>query len=340
MNIMVFDVPAESGGALTILKQYYKKAVDDINNKWIFVISTPDLVETDNVKVMRYPWIKKSWFHRLYFDKFVAHKIVENYKIDEVLSLQNVIIENLKVQQTLYLHNSLPFAEKRYKITEDFKLWVYQNLISKIIFSSIKNADKVIVQTKWMKEACLKKVNVDADKFELEQPEINIQVKKNYKQEDNERKLFFYPASGLIYKNHQIIIEVARKLKEQNITNYRVLFTLNGNENDNVKKLFKIVKKYNLPIDFIGHISLEKVYEYYSKTILIFPSYIETFGLPLLEARMHGAPILASNCAFSHEILDGYNKKYYFKYDKIEELEVLMKKYIEDQYFVNLGTNV
>ena len=65
MRIMVFDVPAESGGALTILKQYYDRAINDKDNQWLFVISTPYLNETENVKVLRYPWIKKSWFHRL-----------------------------------------------------------------------------------------------------------------------------------------------------------------------------------------------------------------------------------------------------------------------------------
>lgn len=329
MKIMVFDVPAESGGALTILKQYYKKAINDTNNKWIFVISTPNLPETENVKILKYPWVKKNWLHRLYFDKFIAHKIVEKYKIDEVLSLQNVIVENLKVKQTLYLHQSLPFSGKRYSVTENFKFWVYQNIISKMIFNSIMKADKVIVQTNWMKEACLKKVDADANKFKVERPDINIEVKKKYEQEDKENKLFFYPASGPIYKNHQIIVEAVKKLKEQNITNYRVLFTLSGNENDNVKKLYKIVKEYNLPIDFIGQISLEEVYEYYSKSILIFPSYIETFGLPMLEAKMHGSPIIASDCPFSHEILDEYENTDFFDPFNGEKLCHLIKVWID-----------
>lgn len=332
MNIMVFDVPAENGGALTILKQYYEKAVNDKNNKWIFVISTPDLVETDNIKVLRYPWVKKSWFHRLYFDKFVANKIVESYEVDEILSLQNVIVKGVKVKQTMYLHQPLPFVEKRYGITEDFKFWTYQNIISKMIFSSIKKADKVIVQTKWMKETCLKRLDVDSDKFEIQPPVINIKVKNKYEQEDNENKLFFYPSSALMYKNHQIIVEAVKKLKEENITNYRVLFTLKGNENDNVMKLYKVVKEYNLPIDFIGQINLEDVYCYYSKSILIFPSYIETFGLPMLEARMHGSPIIASDCAFSHEILDGYDKVCFFDPFDVDKLSELIKFWINIKF--------
>lgn len=331
MNIMVFDVPAAEGGALTILKQYYEKAINDKNNKWFFVISTPDLDETENVVVLRYPWVKKSWFHRLFFDMFVAYKIVEKYKINEVLSLQNVIVQNVKVKQTLYLHQPLPFVEKRYTITENIKFWVYQNIISKLIFSSIRKADFVIVQTEWMKKACLEKVKVNFNKIKVEQPNINIEIKKSYNQEDNNNKLFFYPASGLVYKNHQIIVEVVRKLKEQNINNYKVIFTLNGKENDNVKNLYNTVKDCNLPIDFIGQISIEEVYEYYSKSILIFPSYIETFGLPMLEAKMHNSPILASDCAFSHEILDKYENAYFFNSFNSTDLFNIMIKLITEK---------
>lgn len=61
---MVFDVPAESGGALSILNEYYENAVNhkDKSIDWIFVLSKPELESTDNIKVLRYPWIKKVGF--------------------------------------------------------------------------------------------------------------------------------------------------------------------------------------------------------------------------------------------------------------------------------------
>lgn len=312
MRIMVFDVPAESGGALTILNQYYDAAIKDKENEWIFVVSTPELKETDNVKVLNYPWIKKSWFHRLYFDNLVSNKIVEKYKVVEILSLQNVVIPKVKVKQILYLHQSLPFVEKRYGLTEDFKLWLYQNVISKMIFKSIREADKVIVQTKWIRDAAIEKANVKKEKFILKQPELNVSVKKIYTSDENTDSLFFYPASGLIYKNHEVIVNACKLLKDKGISNYKVVFTLKGDENKHIKRLKQIILDENLPIEFIGSVGIETVYEYYSKSILIFPSYIETFGLPMLEAKIHESPILASDCAFSREILDGYEKVQFF----------------------------
>jgi len=227
MRIMVFDVPAESGGALTILNHYYETATKDKENEWIFVLSTPELEEIENVKVLNYPWIKKSWFHRLYFDKSIAYKLVEKYQVDEILSLQNVVVPRVKVKQTLYLHQPLPFVEKKYSIFENFKFWLYQNIISKMIFKSIRVADKVIVQTKWIMDAAIEKANVKKEKFILSQPELNILDKKLYASDGKSDKMFFYPASGLVYKNHEVIVNACKILKDKGISNYKVIFTLN-----------------------------------------------------------------------------------------------------------------
>lgn len=321
---MVFDVPAESGGALTILNQYYQAAMEEKDTEWIFVISTPLLKEQENIKVLRFPWIKKSWFHRFFFDKFISSKLVDKYGPDEVLSLQNVIIPNVIQKQTLYLHQALPFTEKRYRVTENFKFWLYQNVISKMVFNSIKKADSVVVQTKWIRDAAIEKTGTDKDKFILKQPDLNIKIDKLYEQENRHKKIFFYPASGLEYKNHTIIIEALEKLDFEYKEKVEIIFTLDKDENPLVHGLYQRTVKNSLPIKFIGMISINEIFNYYSKSTLIFPSYVESFGLPLLEAKLHECPIIASDCAFSREILDGYgNVKFFDPFDKDELVNLL-----------------
>jgi glycosyltransferase involved in cell wall biosynthesis len=330
MKIMVFDVPAASGGALTILKQYHEKALQDKVNQWFFVVSTPSLKESENVKVIKYPWIKKSWIHRLYFDNFIANRIVAKYEVDQIISLQNVIIPNVKVKQVLYLHQPLPFVEKKYKIYEDIKFWIYQNIIGKMIYKSIRSADKVIVQTKWIQESAIKKAKVSADKFEIIKPEVDIEIKREYCQDDNQPIRFFYPASGYPYKNHEVIVYACRELKLHNYNNYLVTFTINGDESSKLSALKEIVVDEQLPIEFVGNIDSDKVFDLYSKSILLFPSYIETFGLPLLEARMHYCPIIASDCSFSKEVLENYNFVQYFNPYDHSELFRLMSKFLNE----------
>ncbi|QGQ48271.1 glycosyltransferase [Metabacillus sediminilitoris] len=328
MNIMVFNVPAESVGALSILNEFYDdtKYCKDKSINWFFVLSKPNLKETDNIKVLRFPWLKKSWFHRLYFDNIIAPKLIKKYKIDKVVSFQNVIIPHTNVNQTLYVHNCLPFINYKFTLKEDRLLWIYQNIISKKIIKSIKEADKVIVQTKWMKEACIERTYVKGDKISVMPPKINLDIKHFFEPNKKSLSTFFYPASEFVYKNHELIVNACKKLKDENITDFKVIFTLVGDENDHIIKLYREVKQHQLPIEFVGSLSREKVFDLYTKSILVFPSYIETFGLPLLEARMHRTPILASDCSFSREVLEDYSDVNYFDPFNSNNLEYLLKE--------------
>lgn len=326
MNIMVFDVPAINGGALSVLNDFYNEVAEsnDKSINWIFVLSTPTLKETNNIKVLRFPWVKKSWGHRIYFDQFIAPKLVKQYQVDKVFSLQNVTIPHVKCKQILYVHQSLPFVDYKFTFKDNKLFWVYQNIIGRNIINSIKKAQRVIVQTGWMKKACVERTQVDSQKIEVIPPVINLEVKGNFKTSDGSLSTFFYPASGAEYKNHQLILDACREIKKISDKKYKVIFTLNGNENSYVSDLYKQVQKEQLPICFEGPKTREEVFDMYTKSILIFPSYIETLGLPLLEAREHKGFVLASNCPFSNEVLSNYENAYYFDPFNFRELTTLI----------------
>lgn len=115
MRTLVYDVAADSGGAATVLQSFYEEFKKDTENEYIFVLSVYELPETENIKVLNFPEVKKSMLHRLYFDHFVAHKLVKQYQADRVLSLQNIELPHAKVPQIVYEHNALPFSEYKFK---------------------------------------------------------------------------------------------------------------------------------------------------------------------------------------------------------------------------------
>ena len=319
MRIMVFDVPAEHGGALSILREYYEKAEKDTGNEWIFVVSKPEFSEKENIKVERLPWTKKSWFHRLYFDNFYSGKLVKKYNPDKILSLQNTLVRGNGVFQELYVHQSLPFTEKRFSLKENKKLWVYQNVISKFIISSSKKADSIIVQTKWMKKALAEKGRINEEKIKTELPTAIIPEDAKYIK--GNEIIFFYPANGAVYKNHALIYKAVKLLKDKGYENFKVVLTLDGTQNidDEIRPLF----------DFCGYLSKDKMDELYRKAALLFPSYVETVGLPMLEARGYGCPVIASNCAFSKEVLENYENAYFFNPFDEEDLCNKMEEFIK-----------
>ncbi|MER1984396.1 MAG: glycosyltransferase [Solibacillus sp.] len=337
MKIIVFDVPASSGGALSILNEFYLEVKENSPKdvEWIFVLSEPFLEETSNIKVLRFPWIKNSWLHRIYFDQFVAPKLVKKYKVDKIFSLQNVTIPRTKMKQVLYVHQPLPFVGYKFTFKENKLFWVYQNIISRKIIASIKKAEKTIVQTNWMKEAIVKQAGVKPNKIDIIPPTINVDIKRYFEPTDQSLRTFFYPASASYYKNHRLIVDAVSGLTKSELVGLNFIFTLNGDEDEHIKELYERVEKENLPIQFIGSISKEQVFDYYTKSILIFPSYIETFGLPLLESRIHKGIILAGKTVFSCEILDGYSNVVYFDTNDSNSLLLVIRKINDINYNYN-----
>lgn len=335
MRLLIYNIAAENGGALSVLNDFYEKFKKDTNNEYIFVLSKAKLLDTSNIKVLNFPWIKKSWFHRVYFDNFIAPGLVKSYKIDKVFSLQNIIIPNVKIPQEVFVHNALPFSKHRFSLSENLYLWIYQNIISAKILNSIKKASKVFVQTEWMKKEVLKKTNVYEDKVVVQSPErlIKIPNMESYKKTDP--LTFFYPASGITFKNHKIIIDACLKLKMLKITNYKVFLTIAENENKEITELYQKVIEHNLPVKFLGMIPIQKVYDYYKCSILLFPSYIETVGLPLLEAKVFNSPVIVSDLPFAHEQLKSYDRVYFINENDSSDLVKIMKELIKTENLEN-----
>ena len=103
MNILVYDVAADKGGAATILENYYHTHLDDSCNHYYYLLSTYHLDNTENSTIISYPEIKKSWINRIRFDCFESKKIIKEYHIDQVYSLQNTILPTFKGFQTVYV---------------------------------------------------------------------------------------------------------------------------------------------------------------------------------------------------------------------------------------------
>lgn len=61
-KILIVDLAASSGGAMTILEQYYNKAAVDTGNEWFFLLSTPKFEDAKNIKISNFPWVKKVGF--------------------------------------------------------------------------------------------------------------------------------------------------------------------------------------------------------------------------------------------------------------------------------------
>lgn len=320
MKIIVYDVPAVSGGALTILESYYNKFLLNKKNEYIFVISTPTLISQKNIKVLRFPWVKKSRLHRLYFDYIYSNKINKKERPDRVISLQNLTIPRLKTHQTIYVHQVIPFSDFKFNILSDLNLWFYKHIYKLLLFSSIRKADQIIVQSKWLKNLIVEKRLASKEKIIIEKPLLETLIIENSSKANEKSVLFIYPAGPEIYKNHRIIVDALIPLKLNELKQFKVIFTISGDENKSIKRLSKKVLSHELPIDFIGKINKSELINLYSKSILLYPSKIESLGLPLYEAMQLKRTIIAIDKKYVNEALRKYTDCKFFNDNDFKEL--------------------
>lgn len=306
-TILVLDVAADSGGALTVLEEYYDRLRQDTQNQYLFCVSLPRFADTDTLRVQRFPWIKRSWLHRLWFEQVTVKRLIRREKPDEVLSLQNTTVRGAHCPQTVYLHQPLPFCGIRFSLWRQPKFWVYQHLIGRRICASLREAHEVIVQTQWMKKAACEKAGISPEKVSLQPPQVNCVPAGRFSPE-KWKHTFFYPAAAYSYKNHETLFRAMELLDEQGVGDFTVRLTLTPEQLPCLSRYPRAAAHTQLG----GQMPREAVMAAYTESVLVFPSYIETFGLPLLEARMSGSPIVASDTPFSREILAEYAPVSYF----------------------------
>ncbi|MFR0496454.1 glycosyltransferase [Limosilactobacillus reuteri subsp. suis] len=329
MRIVVNDVAAtpDAGGVYSILTDLYNQVKKkDHENEWIFILSGNYFPDTQNIKIVTRPDLKKNKFKKLYFELFNGHKYINDFRPDVYISLQN--IATLKVnakKQVVYLHQPVPFQEEKHFSfwkKEERKLAFYQYIVGFIIKKSISKVKPVtIVQTKWMKRAVLKNTKLPIHCIIVNHPFVNKSDSKLYR---NQNYNFFYPASGYLYKNQKLIEQATEILNKKGIKKFKINLTLKNNKENKGENF-----------NYLGHIPREKVLKMYENNVLLFPSYIESFGLPLVEAALKADIILAADTEFAREILNQYQNVYFYKYTDAKKLADLMEKVIKKKIVSN-----
>lgn len=340
--ILVNNTAASYGGALSILTSFISEVAYKLTDDFVFYIfCSVDLTKftKKNVKIIILDDVKTN-IKRLAWDYYGLKRWTKENEInpDLIISLQNTSVKQFpNKKQIVYLHQPLPYYNQKWNpfIKSERKLWFYKNIYYYFIRNSIKK-NTVIVQTNWMKEKVIKKHNLLEKDVYVVAP-IKAKKIKNSSIEakriiNNSVYKFFYPCSDAQYKNHEILLEAANILKNKGISDFIVEISISG-ESKYLLRLTEYIFQNNLStnVKLIGRIDPESIKnKYLQANCILFPSYIETFGLPLIEAAELNLPIIASNLDYAKEVLKGYNKVYYADYKNPIEWANKMEKMLID----------
>lgn len=333
-KIVISGINLIDGGALSV----FHDCLDTlINSKYIdtykiiILVGDQSLFEKykDKVKIIEFSKSKKKWIYRLYYEYFYFKKLSKQLKPDIWLSLHDMTPNVVADKRYVYCHNPSPFnkmsiSEAKYGI----KYYLFSKFYKYLYKINIQKNNGVIVQQDWIRKEFNKLYdlnNIIVARPSI--PEITLVPDNN----ETDEKIFVYPSYPRYYKNFQAVCEACNILKEENITDYRMIITVDGTENLYSKELVENYKA-NTNIEFTGLLSRSDLYDVYNRAkALIFTSKLETWGMPLIEFKTTNKPIITVDLPYAHETIGDYDNVTFVKADDSYKIAELMENLIFDK---------
>ena len=331
-RIIINATAADRSGALTILKQFIEN-IPIGKYEYLIFINASIRLNSSNPCVSLEPIQTNGLLKRLSWDLVGLRKYLKNNEIDPVatISLQNTnFISGKLVPNFIYYHNAIPLNDRKWNIflKKERTLWFYKYLYPFLVRLLINNQTEIFVQSNFIKENFARRFNFPDKKIHVIHPDVKLPVSPASGHTlDSKLVNLFYPATPFIYKNHKTIIKALSEL--DNAKQEKVVLHLTCEKPDLIKIIGDEIVLFK--INFLGSIDFNDIISiYHEADALVFPSFIETIGLPLIEAASVGMKIIVSDLPYSREALYGYEGATFVVYDNIEswktEIESLFSK--------------
>lgn len=151
-----------------------------------------------------------------------------------------------------------------------------------------------------------------------------------YKKLGLEKPFFLYTGVWRSHKNVLGLIRAFYLFNQKNDEQYNLVIT--GRHNPTYHEIPDLIKslKAEDTIHLVGLVSEEDLIGLYDNALAyVFPSFYEGFGLPPLEAMLHGTPVIASNTSAIPEVCGEGNALFFDPYD-LEDMQEKMKLIVSD----------
>mgnify|MGYP000654562941 CR=1 FL=1 len=255
-----------------------------------------------------------NWAHRSIWGRVSAewklHRLAN--ALDLILCFHGIPpVFNRKGSISVYIQNRLLLGSLRHF---KFPFRVRARLLyEKWVFShGARRTDCFFVQTETMADTL--KAWLDQKSIESKRPRIVIAPYSKRLADsvatvlpDLERGPYYdfcFVADGQPHKNHRALFSALRMLAKEGVFP-KVAVTLGDHEVELLSELDKLNSEDQVKITNLGTLEHSAIFDLYgSSRALIFPSLIESFGLPLIEASQTGLPIIAGELNFVRDVCD------------------------------------
>ena len=289
--ILIDSIYIHSYGGLNVLRAFVKGLSNSGINKTKFHFLIDNRIYIDNIeelKMYKTNKVKSNHFSR----KKVYESIFKNY--DKIICLSNIPPPiKIDVEVYIYFHNLLLIASNL-QLSSPFDFFL--NFIKRQYIKSFNQKSY-----KWVTQTNYSKILL-SNRLKIEEKLVKV--------------LPFFDISDISYSKRNFksktinYLCVSSNSKHKNIKKMINAFCKSNFDSDKHVKLCITTKGKNKLIDnkelhFLGYVNRKELINIYSQShYIIFPSMIESFGLPIIEGISSGANILSSNIKSITEVAE------------------------------------
>lgn len=220
-------------------------------------------------------------------------------------------------QNILFINK--PSFDKSQTLIFNLKKLIYYNWIKH--FSG--NASQIACQTPEVQKALWSNMKLKSELFPFYNTITPVETAKKYD--------FCYVSWPYPHKNHKTLLQAIWQLSEKKVFNI-VLTIGDAPENKPIMEEIKAInKRFSREIIVnAGYLSNEETLGLYAcSRALVFPSFEETIGLPLIEALQSGIKVLSADRPYSHNVVEG---PILFNPNSSESLAETMNNFLNGSY--------
>ena len=339
-TIVVSAVNLRKGGTLTILKnclEYLSPLAKSGEYRVVALVHKKELAYYDGIEYIEIPWALKSWLLRLWCEYVTMYGISK--KLTPVylwFSLHDTTPNVVAERRAVYCHNPFPFYKWNWKgLLMNYRIVCFAWFSKYIYRVNIHKNHTVVVQQNWIREEFMDAFKLNRDKVIVSLPSC-VKPEITPHRENDGIFRFLYASFGDIHKNFETLCEATRLLQERVGTGvFKVLLTIGK---DDCRYTQWLYDKWGAveSIEFAGFLDKARLMEYYSSAgCLVFPSKVETWGLPISEFMSTGKPMLLADLPYAHETSAGSRLTAFFNPESPEDLmEKMLQLLIGDKSFL------
>jgi glycosyltransferase involved in cell wall biosynthesis len=324
MKFVVSAVAAKVGGVATYLTNFLRCLPPPESGDEFVVFLCPELAKrqaglSSNVRLAAVALSHAKWWRRLWWDQVTLRRFLKKEGADALFSSANFGMFRCPVRQillvrmplyfsTVYLDTFLPNHSFKTKLAFKFRRW--------LCCQSVRAADVVMTPTQAMLDDLRQFVEVNPQKAVVNHYGVAVphqppsRTKELLSGAKPEVVRMVYVSLYAEHKNLRTLLKAMPLLNRDGARKFRLLTTVDPAWEG---AAWTVTHKEDLPlarqpdvapwVEFLGPVSSGEVHELYREgDIFVFPSVCESFGHPMVEAMVHGLPIVAADTPVNREV--------------------------------------